>query len=81
VAVDAAFLLSRFAAAVAWPRALPIAEFAPLSHMLINGFFLVQGFFILVTISGLAWSPAYARILGFEVRKQSFAHAHRHRNS
>jgi hypothetical protein len=54
VAVDAAFLLSRFAAAVAWPRALPIAEFAPLSHMLMNGFFLVQGFFILVTISILS---------------------------
>lgn len=48
VAVDAAFLLSRFTAAVALPRALPIAEFAPLSHMLMNGFFLVQGFFILI---------------------------------
>ena len=52
-AVDEAFLISRFAAAVPWPRALPIAEFAPLSHMLMNGFFLVQGFFILITISGL----------------------------
>jgi len=51
VPVDAAFLISRFAAAVAWPRALPIAELAPLSHMLMNGFFFVQGFFILISIT------------------------------
>jgi len=56
VAVDGALLTSRFAAAVAWPRALPIAELAPLSHMLMNGFFLVQGFFIGITISGLVRS-------------------------
>lgn len=50
VTVDAAFLLSRFAAAVAWQRALPSAELAPLSHMLMKGFSLVQGFFILISI-------------------------------
>ena len=46
--VDAAFLTSRFAAAVACPRDLPSAELAPESHMLMKGFFLVQGFFILI---------------------------------
>lgn len=33
----------RFAAAVACPRATPTALFAELSHMLIRGFFFVQG--------------------------------------
>jgi hypothetical protein len=36
----------RFAWAAAWPRAEPSTAFAPLSHMLRNGFFLTQGFFI-----------------------------------
>jgi len=33
----------RLAAAVAWPRADPSILFAELSHMLMNGFFVVQG--------------------------------------
>lgn len=36
----------RFDSAVARPRAEPMAAFAPLSHVLMNGFFLVQGFFM-----------------------------------
>ena len=36
----------RFAAAVARPLAEPATAFAPLNHMLRNGFFLVHGFFI-----------------------------------
>ena len=36
----------RLLAATARPRAEPAIEFAPLSHMLMNGFFLVQGFFM-----------------------------------
>ncbi|WP_159462867.1 hypothetical protein [Caballeronia telluris] len=43
-AVDAC----RFAAAFACPRAEPATAFAPLSHMLINGFFFVHGFFMTV---------------------------------
>ena len=35
-----------FAALVAWPRAPLAALFAAVSHMLINGFFLPQGFAI-----------------------------------
>jgi hypothetical protein len=37
------------AAAATGPRARPSAEFAALSHMLMNGFFLVQRFFIETT--------------------------------
>ena len=44
----------RFAAAVAWPRARFAAAFAPLSHMLINGFFFVHGFDTTLT---LYWHP------------------------
>ena len=36
----------RFACPTAWPRSEPAAALAPLSHMLMNGFFLIQGFFI-----------------------------------
>ena len=36
---------SRLIAVAAWPRAAPAALWAPLSHMLMNGFFLSQGFF------------------------------------
>jgi hypothetical protein len=36
----------RFAAAIVWPRAAPSMAFNPLSHMLRNGFFFVQGFAI-----------------------------------
>jgi hypothetical protein len=43
-AVDAC----RYAAALACPRADPATAFAPLSHMLINGFFFVHGFFMAV---------------------------------
>ena len=46
VALRVAFVASRFTAAVAWPRAAPAALFAPLSYRLMNGFFVVQGFFI-----------------------------------
>ena len=38
-----ALLASRFTAALAGARALPITLFAPLSHMLMNGFFFSQG--------------------------------------
>ena len=38
-----ALLASRFTAALACARALPITLFAPLSHMLMNGFFFSQG--------------------------------------
>jgi len=41
--IDAAW---RWAAALAWPRAAFNTEFAPLSHMLMNGFFASHGFFI-----------------------------------
>jgi hypothetical protein len=40
-------VVPRFAAAVAWPLAEPAIAFAPLSHMLRKGFFLVHGFFML----------------------------------
>jgi len=33
----------RFVAAIAWPRAAPSIAFSPLSHMLRNGFFFIQG--------------------------------------
>lgn len=36
----------RRAWALARPRTEPATAFAPLSHMLMSGFFLVQGFFI-----------------------------------
>lgn len=49
-----AALVSRWAAAVAWPRARPITAFAPDSHMLMNGFFLVQGFFMQSMVAGCA---------------------------
>ena len=52
VTAAAALLVSRFTAAVACPRALPINLLAPLSHMLMNGFFVVQGFFMWITRSG-----------------------------
>ena len=41
-AVTAAFNC-RLAWAVAWPRKLPAARFAALSHKLMNGFFFNQG--------------------------------------
>jgi hypothetical protein len=44
----------RFAAAVAWPRVRFAAAFAPLSHMLINGFFFIHGFDMTLT---LYWHP------------------------
>jgi hypothetical protein len=37
---------SRLIAAAACPRAAPVTLFAPLSHMLMNGFFLSHRFFI-----------------------------------
>jgi hypothetical protein len=40
------------ACAVACPRAHPATAFAPLSHMLTNGFFFIHGFAI-VALSGL----------------------------
>ena len=39
--VEIALRVSLFAAAEACPRALPIAAFAALSHMLIKGFFII----------------------------------------
>jgi hypothetical protein len=42
---------SRFAAAVACARADPATAFAPLSHMLKNGFFFNQGFFMIGSLS------------------------------
>jgi len=53
VAVCAALFASRLTAAVVWPRAWPITVLAALSHMLMNGFFLVHGFFI-----GCPWSSS-----------------------
>lgn len=50
----------RFASAVARPLAAPATAFAPLSHILRKGFFLVQGFFImccLVIKSSSAYQP------------------------
>lgn len=38
-------MVSRFAAAAACPRAMAMLLLAALSHMLIKGFFLIQGFF------------------------------------
>jgi hypothetical protein len=48
-----AFSDSRFANAAAWPRARFATEFAPLSHMLINGFFFVHGFGMTLTSSSI----------------------------
>ena len=42
----------RFASAVARLRAGPITALAPLSHMLISGFFLSQGFLICSQLKG-----------------------------
>lgn len=44
MALVAAALIWRLASAVAWPRIVPANRFAPLSHMLMNGFFFNQGF-------------------------------------
>jgi hypothetical protein len=49
VALREAFVASRRTAADAWLRAAPPTAFALLSHMLRNGFFLIQGFFMLET--------------------------------
>ena len=46
VAFAIAVAVCRLACAVAWPRIEPAAEFAPLSHMLMNGFFFSQGLLI-----------------------------------
>lgn len=37
---------NRVPCALIWFRAEPATEFAPLSHMLINGFFFIQGLVI-----------------------------------
>jgi hypothetical protein len=42
----------RFASAVARVRADPITALAPLSHMLISGFFLIQGFLMRSSVEG-----------------------------
>ncbi len=46
----------RFASAAMRPRALLATEFAPLSHMLMNGFFLSQG----LDIEFPLWQPCRA---------------------
>ena len=51
VAVDEAFLIARVAAVFARPRALPSAEFAPLSHVLMSGFSWSKGFLSCFTIA------------------------------
>jgi len=49
--------------AVARLRVEPNTMLAPLSHMLISGFFLIQGFFISITVIG-----AVNRIAGGSIR-------------
>src|SRR5450755_693882 len=53
VALEIAAFACRFASAVILPRAALVTELAPLSHMLMNGFFFSHGF----DIELLLWRP------------------------
>ena len=44
----------RFACPTAWPRSEPAAALAPLSHMLMNGFFFNHGLAILISLDSEA---------------------------
>jgi hypothetical protein len=58
----------RFALAATCPRAVLAAEFAALSHMLMNGFFFSQGLDMMLLQLTQAWPLARRRPVGHDSR-------------
>lgn len=57
IAALAAALNCRLASAAAWPLTEPATRFAALSHMLMNGFFFIQGLLISILVDGDSIGP------------------------